>query len=305
VSVTHDLKARLEIGRPLVLSGDPIAGLRARGADLTGPVAVARLLREDPETLAAHYHQEIAAGVDVLCALTADTTARGLAQIGMAFRAALLTSVAVDLALEAAELAPRPVFVAGVLAVTPAAHGGKVAHPAADRLVEEYATHAARLAAAGCQLIVARGVGVEVDAPLARIARRAAVISGAATGLPTWALLDVDEAGFAPDGESAEDWSRTALDTGAQALLVEVKKAGTAFSTLDRVRTSLPDANVGVVLAAGAGEAIEPWASDAKRLIDAGARVIGGGAGTLPRHLHALCTALRGTDRPSMWPGAM
>ncbi len=162
MSVSHPILSRLDTGRPLLVSGDALASVRARGVELHGPTALGRLLREHPSAVREHYHQEISAGVDVLCCLTADTIPRALQQIGMPFRSAALTGDAVELALDVAELTPRPLIVAGVL--------GNTAVPpvAEDRVGEELGTHAARLAAAGCELILARGFSPALSADVSR-----------------------------------------------------------------------------------------------------------------------------------------
>lgn len=298
MSVQSPLLSRLETGRPLLVSADAEASLRARDVPLRGPSALGRLIREHPGTVAEHYHHEIVCGVDVLCALTADTIPRALAQIGMPFRAAALTGCAVDLALDAAEDSHRPVIVAGVLgcpAVTP---------PAADRIAEELAMHATRLAAAGCELILARGFGPSVEPGLARLARRAAVVSAGATELPTWAVLAVDEGGFTEDGEHVEDAARAALDGGAQLLLLEVARAAHVAPLIGRVRDAAPGLLLGALPATHAGETVEAWASAAVQLVDVGCRVLGGGPGTTGKHLTSLAKQLPGGDRASFWPRA-
>lgn len=303
VSAQHPILSRLETGRPLLASADAEASLRSRGVTLKWPSAIGRLIREHPGVVADHYHQEVAAGVDVLCALTSDTLPRVLAQIGMAFRAAALTGCAVDLALDAADAAPRPMIVAGVLGSHAVAPTGQ------DRMAEELAIHATRLAAAGCELILARGyASTPSKAHLAKVALRASIISASATQLPTWALLEVDENGFTPDGESVESVAFAASEAGAQLLLFEVPSADCGMTTLERVHAALPDALLGVVPSAvtrSSGNAIdvpEVWAASAKHLLDAGARVIGGGVGTTGRHMATLANLLRGGERQSLWP---
>jgi 5-methyltetrahydrofolate--homocysteine methyltransferase len=286
------------------VGGDPVRSLQARGLALPPPAALGRLLRENPAAAREHYHHDIAAGVDVLCCLTADTIPRALQQIGMAFRSAALTGCAVDLALDAAELAPRPLLVAGVLG------NGLVAPAAEDRIGEELGTHAARLAAAGCELILARGFGLPPDAPphhddpaLVRIARRAAVVSGAMTQLPTWAVIPIDATGFTIDGEAADECARRAADEGAQVVLFEIPTVDVGLAWLDRL---LAAGSGRVGFSPAAGDLVpEAWALDAKRLLDAGVRVIGGGAGTTQRHLAALSALLRSNDRQSFWPRAV
>lgn len=83
--------SRPPVGRPLIISGDPLASLRGRGASVSSNTALGRLLRESPRTIAELHEQEIALGIDVVRALTSATTTRALAPIGMAFRAAALT----------------------------------------------------------------------------------------------------------------------------------------------------------------------------------------------------------------------
>jgi 5-methyltetrahydrofolate--homocysteine methyltransferase len=216
----------------------------------------------------------------------------------MPFRAAALTGCAVDLALDAADGAPRPVIVAGVLG------NPGVFPPAADRIAEELAMHATRLAAAGCELILARGFGHTAEPGIARLARRAAVVSAAATELPTWAVLEVDEGGFTDDGESLEDAGRAALDSGAQVVLLEIAHAAAGFALLDRLRSAVPGLLIGFCPAALSGESPETWASAAKLLLDAGSSVLGGGPGTTGRHIEALSRLLRRGERPSLWPAA-
>jgi hypothetical protein len=61
--------------------------------------------------------------------------------------------------------------------------------------------------------------------------------------------------------------------------------------------------HIGFALAAKARP--EPWAVDAKTLLDSGVSVLGGGLGTTHRHLSALSALLRGHQRQSFWPRAV
>jgi 5-methyltetrahydrofolate--homocysteine methyltransferase len=295
------------------VSADPEASLRARGVVLKAPASIGRLLREQPTEAIEHYHQEIVAGVDVLCSLTAETIPRALGQIGMPFRAAALTGAAVELALEAVESAPRPIAVAGVLGSL------QVSPPALDRMTEDLAMHATRLAAAGCELLLARGYGQLSQEPgLSRLARRAAVVSAATTQLPTWAVLELSENGTTLDGERIEEAARAAVESGAQVVLMEVPGITCALALLERARRALPAIVIGVAPGVDTGATddvagvparqssaeVEAWAQGAKRLIDAGARIVGGGTGTTARHLAALSALLRGGARQSFWPRA-
>lgn len=300
--------SRPPAGRPLILSGDPLASLRGQGTAVPSTTAVGRLLRESPRVVAELHEQEVALGVDIVRALTSATTTRALAPIGMAFRAAALTGTAVELATEAAGAAPRRVAVAGILGHTAAA-------PMAERIAEDYAVHAARLAAAGCEILVACGFdpvqAARVPPSLARLARRTAVRSASTTQLATWALAELDSAGRTSDGEGFEEVARAALDHGADALLFEVASVELGLNVLRRLESVAHEAQVGLLLGAGptphdgadrlaSAEACDAWAASAVRLIEAGARMMGGGAGTTLAHLGALAKMLRATQRASL-----
>ncbi len=297
MSVSHPILSRLQAGQPVLLSGDPAASLRAHGVSLEGPAALGKLVREDPAAVTEHYHLEITAGVEVLVALTADTIARALEHVGMAFRSAALTGTAVELALEAAELTPRPVVVAGVLG------SAEVEAQVVDRIGEELGTHAARLATAGCQLILVRGFSRRGDAGLTRAARRTALQRAVATGLPAWAVIPVEHSGLTPEDDTADDAARKAFEGGAQLVWLEVPSVDVGIVALDRVvGLGRP---VGLSLAAGPSEGPDAWARSAKRLLDAGAQGIGGGPGAGSGHLAVLSGLLRETIRESRWPRAV
>jgi 5-methyltetrahydrofolate--homocysteine methyltransferase len=296
--------------RPLLMSADAAGSLRARGVRLDPNAPLGRLVREDPDAVRELYEAQVEAGVDVLCALTCATAPRSLAPIGMGFRAAALTGVAVDLAIEAAAAVSRRIGVAGVLGHFPAS----VTSAEADRVAEDYATHATRLAAAGCEILVACGFQPEGSVPpgLARLARRAAVVSASATQLATWALIELQGGLRTADGESVEDAARAALDGGADTLLFQVDAMELGVGVLGRLERVREDGQIGFLLtepgAIGAPGHAEPpcasidvWVASAMRLIDAGARVLGGGTGTTVGHVAALAKVLREARRVPAW----
>jgi hypothetical protein len=285
--------ARLVAGRPLVVAADANASLRARGVALDAPGALGVLLRSRPEEVAAHHRVEVACRADVLVALTADTTPRALAEVGMEHRSAQLTARAVELALEAAEDSPKPVAVAGVLG------SDQVSPIAANRLHEELIEHCERLAVAGCELLIARGQG-------SRVNLMAAVVAAARTELMTWAVVETRNEDLVLDAELFESLRAA----GASAVLFELSSVARGLAELARVKDLLEDAGLspGVLLAASESAVpgfsdrslpVQTWADHALDLDFAGARVIGGGAGTTEEHLHTLAVAL-GSLHPSI-----
>lgn len=289
--VYEALSARLTSGRPLLLGGDAAASLRARGVALEEDGGVGKAVREQADVAASHYDVEVRAGVDVVSTLTSDTTPRALALAGMAFRSAALTSRAVDRALEAAERAGRPVGVAGVLVKGFAAEGE-----------DELDLHAARLVAAGADLVLVRARSAPDDVVAAA---RAAL----ATHVPVWAALDVD------DGTDLRWLVARASELqalGAAALLVRSASSAAIRRAIDALRGDV-DAPLGVLLDAGpgcregyaeGGANPEEWAREMVALTSLEPRLMGGGRGCTYEHTAALSQALR-RAMPSVAPPPM
>jgi 5-methyltetrahydrofolate--homocysteine methyltransferase len=232
----------------------------------------------------------------VLSALTADTTPRALAEVGMEHRAAQLTRKAVELALEAATEVARPVAVAGVL-------GSDMVSPvAADRLHDEFTEHAARLAAAGCEILLARGQG-------SRLGLMAAVVAAARTELPTWAVLEYASNEELTHGGNAVDLVDALAEAGASVVLFEVANVDLGLAYLGRFRSAFEEHGIAPgILLAGSDSSVrgfndetsnpEHWVERAVDLSVGGARAIGGGAGTTEAHTRWLAKAL-GALHPS------
>lgn len=291
------IRQRLQNGRPLVVDSDTAASFRARGVELDSPGALGVLLRERSQEVLAHYRAEVQSRVDVLSALTADTTPRALAEVGMEHRAAQLTGRAVELALEVAAESEKPVAVAGVL-------GSDMVNPvAADRLHEELTEHAARLAVSGCELLIARGQG-------SRLGLMAAVVAAARTELPTWAVLEFSGGVDLTSAGDAVNLVESLAEAGASVILFEVAKVDLGLAYLERFRAAFELHGIapGVLLAGSEtsvrgfnDESSDPtrWVERAVDLSVGGARAIGGGAGTTEAHTRALAAAL-GSLHPSL-----
>jgi 5-methyltetrahydrofolate--homocysteine methyltransferase len=291
------IRHRLQNGRPLVVDSDTAASFRARGVELDSPGSLGVMLRERPNDVLDHYRTEVRSRVDVLSALTADTTPRALAEAGMEHRAAQLTRRAVEFALEAASESAKPVAVAGVL-------GSDMVSPvAADRLHEEFTEHAARLAAAGCELLLARGQG-------SRLGLMAAVVAAARTELPTWAVLEYASGDELTSNGNAIDLVEALAEAGASVVLFEVANVDLGLAYLARFRHAFELHGIAPgVLLAGSDTSVrgfhdetsdpERWVERAVDLSLGGARAVGGGAGTTEAHTHALAEAM-GSLHPSL-----
>lgn len=286
------LKQRLSKQRPLVIDADTDACFRARGEEPSRAGSLGRLLRSDPAQVKRHYIEEINSQADILCALTTDTTPRALAYAGMEHRSALLTGLSVELAFEAAAEAGREVAIAGVLGAQP------ISALRTERVVEELFEHAKRLGAAGCELILARGMGSRLDL-------LSAIRAGLNQGLPVWATLEVSL--FQTEQGGDDELLRLVEELkqlGASLILFELEEISRATELLDKLGGPNEKSGgypYGVLLASSPqsvrgypdrSSAPKAWAEQVQKLKNSGVRVLGGGAGTTESHTLALAEAL-------------
>lgn len=276
------LAPRLHRGRPLVVDADLGASLRAQGVSLGSPGALGALLRRSPDRVTSHHASETARRVDVLSALTADTTPRALAEVGMEHRSAMLTGQAIELAYEVAHAADKPVAVAAVLG------SDLVTSLDRRRFEAETREHALRISVAGPELVIVRGMGSAAELGFA-------VQAATELGMPAWAIVDLELS-----AEHLDDLLETLIEAGADAVLFETPTIEQALDRLARIAEWETRIAPGVMLAASADAVrgfpgdLEPgWVERALELVDAGARVVGGGAGTTAAHSQALAGALR------------
>ncbi len=282
------LRSRLASGRPLVVDADASACFRARGVAIDSPGAVGQLLRSRPSDVLEHHRGEVQSHVSIVTALTQDTTPRALAEVGMEHRSAWLTGIAIELALEAAAAAEKPVAVAGAL-------GSELVAPLQPhRLGEELSEHALRVATAGAELIIARGQG-------SRLELLAAVNAAVQTDLPTWAIVEIRPGGVLAHGGRLSELLEELASAGASAVLFEVSSVDDGISLLAQVQGLDSPLAPGVLLSAGAESVrgfpdpasdVARWAARALELDTGGARIIGGGAGTIEAHTEALVEEL-------------
>jgi 5-methyltetrahydrofolate--homocysteine methyltransferase len=136
----------------------------------------------------------------------------------------------------------------------------------------------------------------------------AAVVAAARTDLLTWAVLE--RHGDEPPRGDDRDLFNALKEAGASTILFEVPSVAHGLRELGRTKELLEELELvpGVLLAASetaipgfpdVGGSPDAWADHAMDLDLAGARVIGGGAGTTEEHLRALAQAL-GALHPSI-----
>ena len=286
------LRSRLVQGRPLILDCDVAASLGARGCELDGPGSLGAALHQSEEKVREHHLAELDSRVDVLCALTAETTPRALAEAGMEHRSARLTGLALEVLGEIARASIRPVAVAGVLGAD------QLTATHRSRFEAETREHAARIAIGGAELIVTRAMGSRIELVYS-------VAAAAAQDLPVWAVVDPH---LCKPG--LDDLLSSLIDAGAEAVLFEVASVDQGLRLLERANARRHELVPGALLSA-AHEAIRGfpcelthgWIDRVIELTDAGARVVGGGAGTTELHTREVAVRL-GHLHPSIAPGS-
>jgi S-methylmethionine-dependent homocysteine/selenocysteine methylase len=289
-SGSKGLFARLEAGTPIVLDGGIRGALRRSGFHVDSGLETAGVLGGRQAVLSEIHESFCGAGVHVLRTNTEHTTPDALQRVGYGYRAAKLSSLAVDLAREVADTSGRPLFVAGVL---PPLHGTD------NRLSGEQAAQAQRLATAGCDLLFVNA---------ASSLREAVVATSAAllTGLPVLVSLRVVEGGTLHDGEQLEAVCGALAGMGAGGFIAIPSdptgemRAISALSSLGRPWG---------VWHGGPGE-LSPsaYADRAAELVSEGATLLSGEDQVTPEHVRILFErvpqAQRELRRASVYPPA-
>ncbi len=282
-TAAHALRLRLGAGLPSLFDGGLSSELARGGYVLPAPLGACAALREVPDQIADIHRRFLAAGATILRANTARTTPRVLRKVGYEYRAAALTSRAVDLALDAVQDTGSAAAVAGVLAPLEGREDPDATPPDAA-LHEEHGAQAQRLAAAGCDAIFLESMPT---------LREAVAATGAAarTGLPVITSLAVAADLRLLSGEDTALVLRAVRAAGADVVCVngggslgEAERAAAALAATGLPWGCLPD------LPARASR--EKLAGLAERLFARGARVFGGCCRVSPEDLAAVAAEL-------------
>ena len=273
------LGARLDAHQPIVLDGGMRGALAQAGFDVSQPLGTAAAL-----SLAAHLVESIhqrfcAAGVHLVRANTSETTPKALARTGYGYRAAKLSSLAIDLAVSAVESSGRQVCVAGVL---PPMQGSD------ERLRGEQVAHAQRLLSAGCDLIYVDAVHTLREAV-------AATAAASETGLPVIVAMAVNEAGNLASGESLDTVCSALAGAGARGFLAApTDPAGELRATIELSGMGRP---WGVFCAGRTALSPNEYAERVLALHEEGATLLGGESFAGPEHVRALVGLVPGAER--------
>ena len=267
----------LPLPRPLLLGPRVTDWLVARG-EARGIADVPWLLRHDRARIEQGYALALEGGCDVVFAATEATTAYALLASGHSFRAAALTALAVEIALEMSARATYSVAVAGVVGA---------GEPPRDAVFafEEHLAHAERLALAGVHILFAEAHSLQglLDVIRASLPSR----------LPVWARVPVDAQGLAW-GLDLSSVSNALEREGATVLLVVAPGVAAARIALA--------ASAPLARAVRLSETTD-FTADAADLLSLGLRGIGGPPNLPVEALRGVCDSLR-PHRPSEAPSS-
>ena len=285
----HAFSRRLDAG-PLLCDGAMGTMLYARGVSLDACFDVLNL--HQPKVVQAIHADYIAAGADCIETNTFGANRFKLAVHGLADRVREINTRGVRLARDVRESAGRDVFVLGSIGPL-----GKYLAPLGTVTAEEarvaFREQAEALLEGGVDAFV-----VETFSDFAEIALALEAVRSI-TDLPIVAEMAFTNEGVTFTGRSAVDVARSLVGRGVQALGAN---CSVGSSTLHEVLEQMLPAAGGIPLAvqpnAGLPSRIDErliylsspayMAEYAGRMVDAGARLVGGCCGTTPQHIAAM-----------------
>jgi homocysteine S-methyltransferase len=297
---------RLFQGSPVLCDGAMGTMLYARGVFINRCYDELNLTQ--PETVRAIHQEYLQAGAEVIETNTFGANAYRLEHYGLRDKVAQINVAGVRLARECVnqirEKQAAEAFVAGAIGPL----GIRLEPLGKVGLDEARAAFAEQIAA-----LVEGGPGFGVDllsietmTSLVEAEQAVAAARAVAPDLPVIVMVTVDEEGNCLDGTSAEVATERLTATGADAIGCNCSAGpATVLSVIERMRplTTLPLAampNAGIPRAVE-GRTIyltspEYMASFTRKLVKAGALIVGGCCGTTPSYTRAMKSALRAMD---------
>lgn len=266
---------------------------------------------EHPDRIARHYRSFIEAGSDIILTNTFGGSAFRLKLHNAQDRVAELNHASARIAREQADLAGRPVVVAGSMGPT-----GEILEPTGTLTQEEasaaFAEQAAALRDGGADVL-----WIETMSSIEEVV--AAVRGGGRTGLPVVVTLSIDTNGRTMMGVTPAQIIAlqrelapvplacgTNCGMGAAEVAAAVVNMMNAADSCDRRPVIVAKANCGIpeykdgrIVYSGTPELMAEYAT---LVHDAGATIIGGCCGTTPDHIRCMREALELHERGSRPP---
>lgn len=284
----HDLYQRLLAPKPLLLDGATGTELNRRGVDTGLPLWSTRALLEAPAVLSQIHADYVAAGAEVITANTFRTNRRTLQRAGLADRAAELTSLAVEIARDAAG---ENAYVFGSQPPLEDCYSPELT-PETIALMDEHEEVAENLAAAGVDAIL-----VETHHTVREAA--AAMRAARNTGLPVFVSFVCGNDGRLLSGESLMQAALAVRPLGPAGILVNCVPADDVLFLLQELRDTVPETPLGGYANIGRPDDEQGWintdaqnpetyAKIAESWLRFGVKFLGGCCGTTPEHIRRL-----------------
>lgn len=283
---------------PLLLDGATATNLADAG--MPGGVCVEKWILENPQKLIDLQCQFIAAGAQAVYAPTFGANRACLANYGLEEDVAGINQKLVALSQSIAR--PAGVLVGGNVCPT-----GLFVPPFGDSdfddIYDIYREQIRALDDAGVDFII-----IETQTSLADM--RAAVLAARTTNLPVFVTITVDESGHTLTGGSLLPAVITLQAMGVDAIGLNCSFGPEPM--LEYVEQVAPHVSVPVIAKPNAG--VPMWNSPAnegilspaefavqmRRLMEAGARIVGGCCGSTPEHLNALAAVAKDFGPPEI-----
>jgi homocysteine S-methyltransferase len=287
------ITTRLEDAPIVLLDGAMGTELLRRGVKTPLPSWSARALIENPEIVREIHEDYIGAGAEVITTNTFRTTARALGKVGLAARAKELTQLAVQLAKEARK--ENSVWIAGSVAPLEDCYEPELA-PDSEIAFHEHKEFIGWLVEAGVDFILIETMStIQESIAAARAAEP--------YGLPIFVSWTCGSDGNILSGESIQEGIRMLEPYHPSAFLVNCTPAK-VIETAIRKTYEVSRVPVGAYANIGKPEPVNGWefthdldpvayAMEAKRWIQADAKIVGGCCGTTPNHISELRNAIR------------
>ena len=288
-----DLKARLKDGPVLVADG--AMGTMLQDAGLPIGMSGEAWLLERPDAVADVHRAYIEAGSDLILTCTFGGTSVRMERCGLADRVGEINQRAVEIAREAA--AGRA-FVAGDIGPL-----GELLAPLGKRTVEEavdiFAEQAAALANAGVDLLY-----IETMASLEEVQAAVEGVRRVAPDMPISATLSFDTKGRTNMGVRPEQAAKALQELGVVAMGAN---CGASLEMTEEAVRKMAETATGAALIVKPNAGIpklvddemvydaspEEMAEYAQRMVELGARVVGGCCGSTPEHIRAIAQAVK------------
>lgn len=275
---------------PMLLDGATATNLTAAG--MPSGVCLEKWISENPQKLLKLQSDFIAAGAQAIYAPTFGANRTCLSAYGLENETVELNKKLAELSLSIAK--PAGVLVGGDLCPT-----GLFVPPFGDAdfddIYDIYREQIRALDEAGVDFLI-----IETQTSLADM--RAAVLAARTTNLPVFVTITIDESGHTLTGGSLLPTVITLQAMGVDAIGLNCSFG--PQSMLEYIEEILPHVSVPIIAKPNTGAAMrnlpggnpltpEDFAGAMRKMMEAGARIVGGCCGATPEHIKALAAVVK------------